>query len=77
MSQIQAAIIAALLALLLSLNGCSTIDKEAQLAFAERSVTFVVWGIYCINQACGIGYISYQRNPVELLTPASPADVLR
>lgn len=62
----------AALAFLLSITGCSGIDPEAQRELAARRVNFTTWGIYCINQACGIGYLMYQRNPIENLQPANP-----
>ena len=61
--------------LLLALAGCGTLDPEAMKAVAERRVNFTVWGIYCINQACGVGYLQYQRNPNENLEPAKPGAV--
>jgi hypothetical protein len=61
------------IALLLSMTvGCMTIDPEAQRIVADRSVNFTAWGIYCVNQVCGIGYVQYQRNPIENLVPAHP-----
>jgi hypothetical protein len=55
-----AAIIA--LAVLLFTSGCS-IDPATQLALAERRVNITVYGVYCVNQACGLGYLKYERNP--------------
>jgi hypothetical protein len=63
-------VIIALLAL--SISGCSRLTPEAQKLIAERSVNLTVWGIYCVPEACGIGYIQYQRNPDENLQPAKP-----
>lgn len=68
--------LAVILFLALFEAGCMTIDPEAQKAVAERSVNFTVWGIYCINQACGLGYLQYQRNPKENLEP-QPMPVVR
>jgi hypothetical protein len=64
-----AAIIA--LAVLLFTSGCS-IDSATQLALAERRVYITVWGLYCVNQACGLGYLNYSRNPLETPKPAPP-----
>jgi hypothetical protein len=55
-----AAIVA--LAVLLFTSGCS-IDPATQLALAERRVKITVYGMYCVNQACGIGVLEYERNP--------------
>lgn len=62
-------VIVALLALSL---GCSRLTPEAQKLIAERRVNLTTWGFYCIPEACGIGYIQYQRNPDETLQPAKP-----
>jgi hypothetical protein len=64
-----AAIVA--LAVLLFTSGCS-LDPATQLALAERRVYITVWGFYCVNQACGLGYLNYQRNPTEVQKPAPP-----
>jgi hypothetical protein len=61
-----------ILILAVCLGGCMTIDPEAQRIVADRSVNFTAWGIYCVNQVCGIGYVQYQRNPIENLVPAHP-----
>lgn len=60
----------ALLAMLL-LSSC-TLTPAAQRAIAERRVNFTAWGVYCIEIVCGVGYLQYQRNPVENLEPAKP-----
>ena len=72
MNQFQTAIAAALIAVFLSLTGCAGIDPEAQREIAARSVNFTTWGFYCINQACGLGYLQYQRNPIQNLQPTEP-----
>ena len=72
MSQNRLAMTITGLALAWALAGCGALDPEALKALAERRVNFTTWGIYCINQACGIGFLQYQRNPIENLEPAKP-----
>ena len=64
-------IVAAVVVLCL-LSGC-TLTPAAQKALAERRVNLTTWGVYCIEiTLCGVGYLQYQRNPVENLEPAKP-----
>lgn len=54
--------------------GCSRLDAEAQREIAARRVNITTWGLYCVAQACGLGYLFYQRNPPDEndMTPAKP-----
>jgi len=64
-------VVVALLAMFV-FSGCSRLTPEAQKLIAERRVNLTTWGFYCIPEACGLGYIQYQRNPDETLQPAKP-----
>lgn len=56
---------------LLFFSACN-ITPAAQRAIAERRVNLTAWGIYCVPEFCGVGYLQYQRNPLENLDPAKP-----
>ena len=64
MKQLEIAIEAALIAVLLSLNGCTLDYSRQNIGVWDQHVSVTAWGIYYISPygPVGLGYVEWARN---------------